>query len=75
MSRYNFSFRRTTKNKKNLSARDTIATITKFLLDTRVFQLTVPGLPYTRVYNRDQIPMELASSCSKTIDDTNKDVI
>ena len=76
MSRYNFSYRRTTtKKKKNLSSRDTVAVITKFLLDTRVFQLTVQDIPSTRVYNRDQIPIALAALYSKTIDDTNKEVI
>ena len=76
MSRYNFSFRRTTtKKKKNLSAQDAVAAITTFLLDTRVFQLSVPDIPSTQVYNRDQVPMALAESYSKTIDDKNKEVI
>ena len=35
----------------------------------------MPDLKLVHVYNRDQVPMALASSYSSTIDDTNKDVI
>ena len=76
MARHRFSHRRTTtKKKKNLSASETRAAITKFFLDTKVFQLDYPGIEETRVYNRDQIPIALSSAYSKTIDDTNNDVI
>ena len=76
MKREGFSYRRTTtKKKKNLSTADTIATITNFLLNTRVFQLSVPSLPETRIYNRDQVPMALAAQYSSTLDDKNKEVI
>ena len=76
MERQGFSHRRTTtKKKKNLSASESIEAITKFYLDTRVFQQTVPSLPETRVFNRDQVPMALASSYSSTIDEKNKAVI
>ena len=76
MRREGFSHRRTTtKKKKNLSASDAVAAITAFYLDTRVFQQTVPELSEKRVYNRDQVPIALASSYSRTIDETNKDVI
>ena len=45
MERERFSYRRTTtKKKKNLSAEDSLAAISKFLLDTRVFQLGVPKI-------------------------------
>ena len=75
MARHGFSHRRTTtKKKKNLSAVDTREVITKFFLDTRVFQLQCPELPETRVFNRDQIPIALSSAYSTTIDDTNNDV-
>ena len=74
MERETFSHRRTTtKKQKNLSASESILAITKFFLDTRVYQLTVPDLPLTRAYNRDQVPM--ASQYASTIDDKNKDVI
>ena len=76
MYRHGFSHRRTTtKKKKNLSAPDAIASISRFFLDTRVFQDTVPEIPETNVYNRDQVPMSLATSQSSTLDDKNKDVI
>ena len=76
MERQGFSHRRiTTKKKKNLSASESIAAITKFYLDTRVFQQTVPSLPETRVFNRDQVPMALSSSYASTIDEKNKAVI
>ena len=76
MQREGFSHRRTTtKKKKNLSHKETISAISKFLLDTRVFQLSVPGINETQVFNRDQVPMALADSHSSTIDDKNKDVI
>ena len=76
MAREGFSHRRTTtKKKKNLSDCESLAAITKFHLDTRVFQLTVPDIPETQVFNRDQIPMALADSYASTIDEKNKDVI
>ena len=76
MARHRFSHRRTTtKKKKNLSAADSRAAVTKFFLDTKVFQLDHPGIEETGVFNRDQVPIALASSYSKTIDDTNNDVI
>ena len=76
MERQGFSHRRiTTKKKKNLSASESIEAITKFQLDTRVFQQTVPSLPETRVFNRDQVPMALAGSYASSIDDKNKDII
>ena len=76
MQRERFShLQTTTKKRKNLSSEESIAAISKFQLDTRVFQLTVPDLKLVHVYNRDQVPMALASSYSSTIDDTNKDVI
>ena len=76
MSRYGFSHRRTTtKKKKNLSAEDSLAAITRSLLDTRVFQQEVPEVRETMVYNRDQVPMAMARSYSTTVDDKNNDVI
>ena len=76
MAREGFSHRRTTtKKKKNLSSAETITAITKFFLDTRVFQQTILDIAPTNVYNRDQVPMALADSYSTTIDDKNKDVI
>ena len=76
MKRERFSYRRTTtKKRKNLSASESIQAITNFFLDTRVYQLTVPDLPLTRVYNRNQVPMALAAKYASTIDDKNKDVI
>ena len=76
MQRESFSHRRTTtKKKKNLSHKETILAISKFLLGTRVFQLSVPGINETQVFNRDQVPMALADSHSSTIDDKNKDII
>ena len=35
----------------------------------------VPGITYERVFNRDQVPIALASSYSTTIDEKNKEVI
>ena len=76
MKRERFSYRRTTtKKRKNLSASESIQAITNFFLDTRVYQQTVPDLPLTRVYNRDQVPMALAAQYATTIEDKNKDVI
>ena len=76
MERERFSFRRTTtKKKKNLSAEDSLAAISNFLLDTRVFQLGVPNITPLCVFNRDQVPIALSSSCALTIDVKNKDVI
>lgn len=76
MQRQGFSHRRTTtKKKKNLSAEESVQAITKFFLDTRVFQRSLPDVQETHVYNRDQVPMALASSYSSTIDEKNKDVI
>ena len=76
MAREGFSHRRTTtKKKKNLSSAETITAITKFFLDTRVFQQSVPDIAPTNVYNCDQVHMALADSYSTTIDDKNKDVI
>ena len=76
MSRYGFSHRRTTtKKKKNLSAEDSLAAITRSLLDTRVFQQDIPEVRETMVFYRDQVPMALARSYSTTVDDKNNDVI
>ena len=76
MQREGFSHRRTTtKKKKNMSSKETVASITRFFLDTRVFHLRHPEIMPCHVYNRDQVPMALASSYATTIDDTNKDVI
>ena len=76
MERHRFSHRRTTtRKKKNLSNEEATAAITKFFLETRLYQLSVPNIQYTQVYNRDQVPMALASSYSTTIDDKKKDVI
>ena len=76
MERQGFSHRRiTTKKKKNLSASEVISAITKFQLDTRVFQQTCSSLPETRVFNRDQVPMALAGSYASSIDEKNKDII
>ena len=76
MERERFSYRRTTtKKKKNLSSGDTISAITKFFLDTRLFQKSVPHTLPIHVFNRDQVPMALADSHAKTIDDKNRDVI
>ena len=75
MAVVNFLSKNNHKKKKNLSAIGTVATITKFLWDTRVFQLTNLDIPFTQVYNRDQIPIALASSYFKSIDDKNKEVI
>ena len=76
MKREGFSHRRTTtKKKKNLSASEVIAAVTKFQLDTRVFQLSHPVVSETQVFNRDQVPMALASSYATTLDEKNKSVI
>ena len=76
MSRERFAYRKTTtKKKKNLSAEETITEIIKFLLDTRVFQLSASNIKPVSVFNRDQVPMALAASYSTTIDDKNMDVI
>ena len=76
MARYGFSHRRTaTKKKNNLSADDARAVITRFLLDTRVFQRKVPEVRETMVFNRDQVPVAMAASYSTTIDDKSNDVI
>ena len=39
------------------------------------YQLTVPDLPLTRVYNRDQVPMALVTQFTSTTDVKNKGVI
>ena len=76
MQREGFSYRRTTtRKKKNLNSEETVAVITSFFLNTRVFQLRNPEITPTQVFNRDQVPMALAASYSKTLDDKNKDVI
>ena len=76
MQREGFSYRRTTtKKRKNLSASESIKAISQFLLDTRVFQLTALEISPMQVFNRDQVPMALADSYSKTIDEKNKEVI
>ena len=76
MAREGFSHRRTTtRKKKNLTESECIAAVSKFHLDTRVFQLSVSDIPETQVFNRDQVPMALADSYSSTIDEKNKDVI
>ena len=76
MARYGFSHRcTTTKKKKNLSADEARAVITRFLLDTRVFQRKVPEVRETMVFNRDQVPVAMAASYSTTIDDKSNDVI
>ena len=76
MHREGFSYRRTTtKKRKNMSSDETIASITSFFLDTRVFHLRHPDIMPHQVYNRDQVPMALAASYAKTVDDRNKDVI
>ena len=76
MEREHFAHRRTTtKKRKNMSAADTINSITNFFLDTRVFQHRFPNIRPTNVFNRDEVPMALASAYSSTIDDKNKDVI
>ena len=76
MEREGFSHRRTTtKKRKNLSSEDTVGALTKFQLDTRVFQLTATSVKPTNVFNRDQVPMALADSYSTTIDEKNKSVI
>ena len=76
MEREGFSHRRTTnRKKKNLSSEETVSTLTNFFLDTRVFQLSLPSLKPSNVYNRDQVSMALAGSYSKSIDEENKAVI
>ena len=76
MDREGFSHRRnTTRKKKNLSSEETVAALTNFFLDTRVFQLSLPSLKPLNVYNRDQVPIALAASYSKSIDEKNKAVI
>ena len=76
MEREGFLHRRTTTKKmKNLSSAETVSVWSNFFLDTRVFQLSVPEVQPIHVYNRDQVPMALADSYSKTIDDKNKAVI
>ena len=63
------------KNHNKKTSEDDIAALTKFQLDTRVFQLTTTGVKPTNVFNRDQVPMALADSYSTTIDEKNKSVI
>ena len=76
MKREGFSLRRTTtKKKKNLSSEETVDALKTFLLDTRVFQKQNPNIKTVHVFNRDQVPIALAASCSSTIDDKCKDVI
>ena len=76
MHRNGFAHRRTTtKKKKNLSAPDSIDAITKFFLETRIFQLGVPDLPFSQVFNRDQVPIALANAYAITVDEKNQDVI
>ena len=71
-----FAYRRTTtKKRKNLSSEETISSITDFFLDTRLFQRSAPQILPVHVFNRDQVPIALAGSYSKTIDDKNKEVI
>ena len=65
----------TTTKKKNLSADGAHAVITRFLLDTRVFQRKVPEVRETMVFNGDQVLMPMAASSTTTIDDKNNDVI
>ena len=76
MERERFSHRRTTtKKKKNLSSEETLSALTKFFLDTRIFQRARPDLKPIHVYNRDQVPMSLADSYATTIEEKNKAVI
>ena len=76
MQRERFSFKRTTTKKKmNLNATESIAAIKYFFLETRIFQQAFPNITPLGVFNRDQVPMALASSCATTIDDKNNDVI
>ena len=76
MKREGFSYRRTTtKKKRNMTEDEIIDAITGFFLDTRVFQLKNSDIAAFGVFNRDQVPMALASSYSTTIDDKNRDVI
>ena len=75
MKRERLSLRRTTKKKKNLSSKETFDALKTFLLDTRVFQKQNPNIKTVHVFNRDQVPIALAASCSSTIDDKCKDVI
>ena len=76
MKREGFSHRRTTtKKRKNLSSEETVKIITEFFLDTRAFQIRVPSLMPTNVFNRDEVPIALAAPYASTIDDRSKDVI
>ena len=76
MARERFAYRRTTtKKRKNLSSEETISSIADFFLDTRLFQRSAPQILPVHVFNRDQVPIALAGSYSKTIDDKNKEVI
>ena len=76
MAREGFSHRRTTtKKKKNTSSEEILQIITNFFLETRAWQLRVPNIMPTNVFNRDEVPIALASPYSATIDDKNKDVI
>ena len=76
MARERFSYRRTTtKKRKNLASNETISAITEFFLDTRLFQRSAPQILPVHVFNRDQVPMALAGSYCKTIDDRNREVI
>ena len=59
----------------NLNATETIEAIKQFFLDTRVFQQSFPDITPLGVFNRDQVPMALSSSCSTTIDEKNNDII
>ena len=52
-----------------------VSVLTEFFLETRLFQLSVPNVQPSNVYNRDQVPMALADAYSKTIDEKNKAVI
>ena len=76
MARENFAYRKTrTKKRKNLSSEVTRADLTEFFLKTRIFQLRASNIKPVSVFNRDQVPMTLAASYAKTIDDKNRDVI
>ena len=76
MAREGFSHRRTTtKQKRSLFATETIRAIVNFHLDTIVYQQRFPSIKPVNIFNRDQVPMGLAASCSTTIDEKNKDVI
>jgi hypothetical protein len=80
-SRNGFAVRRVTNSNAKRSKKDVVHEVMEFHLDTRALQSSESNdvkygyAPPYAVFNRDQVPIALASSYARTVDDVGREVI